>query len=261
MPAPVIPPYTEPPQPRAASFAYLLEDNPPPRRRTPYVILFLLLAVGTGVLWHRRQDVVAGFDAWSGRPSAVSSEKTQPAQPNPPASASPAMVSPSLPATRPVTATVVSPAAPTDSSIAPLPPESASAIKPSPDIEPNRLKKRELQPEPTRRAEQNNASAASSELEVEGEKYLYGNDVPQDCSRAQRNLTEAAKSDNVNAQNVLGTMYATGHCVSRDLPLAYHWFARASQKQPNNEKIDQDLRLVWNQMTPYERQLAVRTEH
>jgi TPR repeat protein len=103
------------------------------------------------------------------------------------------------------------------------------------------------------------ASIADSS-EAEGEKYLYGTGVPQNCDRAQKSLMAAASRADAKAQSVLGTMYATGHCAPRDLPLAYKWFAKALHQDPNNDRLSQDLRVLWNQMTPDERQLALRNE-
>jgi TPR repeat protein len=95
---------------------------------------------------------------------------------------------------------------------------------------------------------------------VEGEKYLYGNGVPQDCDRAVRSLTKAAAKSNPKAQTLMGAMYATGHCAARDLPTAYRWFAKALHNDPSNVRLERDLQMVWNQMTPGERQLATRSE-
>ena len=53
-------------------------------------------------------------------------------------------------------------------------------------------------------------------------------------------------------------MYATGHCTSRDLPLAYKWFAKALQGDPGNNRYQRDLEVLWNQMSPDERQLAMK---
>jgi TPR repeat protein len=96
------------------------------------------------------------------------------------------------------------------------------------------------------------------DLEAQGEKYLYGNGVPENCARARTNLLAAAQHSNAQAQSVLGTMYATGHCATRDLPTAYRWFGRSLRQDPKNSRIEQDLRVLWNQMTPDERQLALR---
>jgi hypothetical protein len=97
-------------------------------------------------------------------------------------------------------------------------------------------------------------------LVSDGERYLYGRGVPQDCERAQRNLQIGARQSNAKAQTLLGAMYATGHCVSRDLPTAYRWFAKALRGDPGNSRVQRDLEVLWKQMTPEERQLATRSQ-
>ena len=94
--------------------------------------------------------------------------------------------------------------------------------------------------------------------ETEGEKYLYGDGVPADCKRAQQDLLTAARHSSAKAQLDLGTMYATGHCAIRDLPLAFRWLARAQQQNPGNRSIKEDMRVLWDQMSPEERNLAKR---
>jgi hypothetical protein len=95
-----------------------------------------------------------------------------------------------------------------------------------------------------------------SQVELEGEKYLYGNGVPVDCERAKKDLFAAAKHS-AKAQSDLAAMYATGHCVFRDLPLAYRWFTRAEHNS-NDRTYAENMRVLWNQMTPEERNLATR---
>lgn len=90
------------------------------------------------------------------------------------------------------------------------------------------------------------------------EKYLYGNGVPQDCNRAVGLLRPVADSSNPKAQTLLGAMYATGHCVPRDLPSSYRWFALALRQQPKNIWLEKNLESVWNQMNSSEKQLAMR---
>jgi TPR repeat protein len=99
-------------------------------------------------------------------------------------------------------------------------------------------------------------ASPDADLEQAGERYLYGNGVPQNCARAESSLRTAAMHGNTKAQTVLGTMYATGHCVGRDLPTAYRWFARALHQEPQNSRISADLQVLWRQMTPQEKQLA-----
>jgi TPR repeat protein len=70
---------------------------------------------------------------------------------------------------------------------------------------------------------------------------------------------EADKS-NVRARSTLGSMYATGHCVSRDLPTAYRYFALVLRTDPENGVASQNLQNLWKQMTPPERQAAMRQQ-
>lgn len=113
-------------------------------------------------------------------------------------------------------------------------------------------------PQPATSVSQATVSPGSvdSDLETAGERYLYGNGLPQNCTRAESNLRTAATHGNTKAETVLGTMYATGHCVGRDLPTAYRWFARALHQEPQNSRISDDLQVLWRQMTPQEKQLA-----
>jgi TPR repeat protein len=96
-------------------------------------------------------------------------------------------------------------------------------------------------------------------LETEGERYLYGTGVPSNCLRAHRDLMAADDLGDAKADTVLGTMYATGHCVGRDLPQAYQWFSKARQRNPADPQLKQSLDLVWNGMTADER-LAVHAK-
>jgi zinc-ribbon domain/Sel1 repeat len=96
-------------------------------------------------------------------------------------------------------------------------------------------------------------------LVTNAEKYLYGRGVPQNCDRALVSLRAAADRQNTRAQSLLGTMYGTGHCVPRDLPNAYRWFALASRQQGDNMWIQRNLEMIWREMTPQERQLAMQS--
>jgi hypothetical protein len=93
---------------------------------------------------------------------------------------------------------------------------------------------------------------------AKGERYLYGNGVPQDCALARKNLALAAERKNARALSLMGTMYATGHCEPRDLPTAYGWFAQALRVDPGNHGVADNLSLIWKQMTPSEKQLALK---
>jgi hypothetical protein len=97
------------------------------------------------------------------------------------------------------------------------------------------------------------------QLAADGEKYLYGRGARANCDLAQRNLLIAARQSNPKAQTLLGAMYATGHCVNRDLPTAYRWFAQALHGDPGNFRVQRDLEVLWKQMTPEERRLAAQS--
>jgi hypothetical protein len=91
-----------------------------------------------------------------------------------------------------------------------------------------------------------------------GEAYLYGRGAGGNCNEAVKYLKAASAKSNAKARSAFGTMYATGHCVPRDLPTSYLWFALALQVDPNNQILEKDLSAIWNQMTPPERQMATR---
>jgi len=91
-----------------------------------------------------------------------------------------------------------------------------------------------------------------------GEAYLYGRGERENCDEAVKYLKAASAKSNAKARSAFGTMYATGHCVPRDLPTSYLWFALALRADPNNQILEKDLSAVWNQMTPPERQMATR---
>ena len=91
-----------------------------------------------------------------------------------------------------------------------------------------------------------------------GEQYLYGRGVPQNCERGLRYVKPAADQSNPKAMITMGALYATGHCLSRDLPTAYRFFALALRSDPENGPLRQNAEMVWKQMTSEERKQAIR---
>ena len=92
-----------------------------------------------------------------------------------------------------------------------------------------------------------------------GDRDLYGrNGVPQNCERGLRYIKPAADQSNPKAMITLGALYATGHCLSRDLPTAYRYFALALRIDPENGPLRQNVDMVWKQMTAEERTQAIR---
>lgn len=100
--------------------------------------------------------------------------------------------------------------------------------------------------------------AKPSDPVAAAEKYIYGRGVPQDCERGLHQLKPAAEQSDPKAMISLGALYATGVCTPRDLPTAYRWFALALRKQPDNQPLQESLQKIWAQMTPPERQLAIK---
>ena len=92
---------------------------------------------------------------------------------------------------------------------------------------------------------------------TEAERYIYGRGTHQDCDRGLRLLKPAA-DQNPKAMVSLGVLYTTGTCTPRDLPTAYRWFAMALHREPDNQALQDDLQKLWSQMTPPERQLAIK---
>jgi hypothetical protein len=93
---------------------------------------------------------------------------------------------------------------------------------------------------------------------AEAERYIYGRGIRQDCDHGLHLLKPAAEQSNPKAMISLGALYSTGTCTPRDLPTAYRWFAMALHKQPDNQALQDDLQKLWSQMTPPERQLAIK---
>jgi len=253
--------------------SYLLEDDRGSRHRGRYLALILLIAAIAVAAWHRRQDLAALAAMWSNRQSSLASQvapvipadtnthadqaRTGDSNTTTPSPTSNGSTSTSTPADV-VSAGVI----PTESSV-PAPAQSSQPSRSEGQAPAGLDESRHVQPEtattqPTAKAA--SPAAAFGRMETEGEKYLYGAGVPQNCARAESSLLMAAQHSDARAQSVLATMYATGHCVSRDLPLSYLWFSRASHQDPSNARIEQDLRIVWSQMTADERQLALRSE-
>lgn len=108
------------------------------------------------------------------------------------------------------------------------------------------------QPAPDREPQFDNASVDQAD------RYLRGQGVPQNCSRAISLLRSAAREGNPRAQVKLGALYATGHCVTQDRAAAYQWLARAQETQPNNSYLQRTMNNLWANMTPEERDRITR---
>jgi hypothetical protein len=260
-------------------FNYLYEEEPT-RTHAGLIFVLLLLVGGGGYLGWQWRHHGFPFDRL-----ILSSSSGQPASPAPSGSAPDASQSQAekpadKPATRggdvlptppdqtaDATGTSKTPAPEEKNTASPedtatRPPEKAESAKAAPPPStPKKSHSAKLAPgpAPSPKGKVETASLATppdADLELAGERYLYGTGLPQNCSRAESSLRTAATHGNSKAQTVLGTMYATGHCVGRDLPAAYRWFARALHQEPQNSRISADLQVLWRQMTPQEKQLV-----
>lgn len=285
------------PAPERQPFSYLLEDEESSHHRGRYLVLILLVAAGVAA-WHWRQDlrpIVARFtnggsapsNETASSPSAPTSASPSEVAPAMPASSDTQLDKPKTgvgdqPTTPPPQAASAdtspaassnTPAKPDESQQAAQPQASGANAEPAGSAPSQGESATAAQTPAAARSSAKSASKTSKgqlqpatssgteadALEAQGENYLYGNGVSQNCNLAQKSLLAAAARSNQKALTVLGAMYATGHCTGRDLPVAYHWFARALHQDPSNTRIEQDLKVLWNQMTPDEQRLALRS--
>lgn len=167
---------------------------------------------------------------------------------NPPAAASPAVAPPPSPSQMQSAAEKQNAGPPAALG------QTAEAVKPpSAPAKPQPRQPAAATPSPTASADAQNAALLGN-----AQKYLYGNGVPQSCDRALSYLRQAVDNDSAKAKSILGGLYATGHCVPLDRAVAYKWFALALRQDPNNSYLSHDLEMLWNQMTPAQKQLAIR---
>lgn len=252
------------------SISYLLEDEPEPSHRKRYLWLILLVGAVAAAGWYWREDlgslaakVAGGTGGASAQPNssapAVSGSTSEAA---PAGSAGAQAEQPSTgvgdqaPAAQAQTPPPAAPAAVSSSAG-----DSGQSSQAGQPLTSNQSQPGDSAPAPVAASRPARPPAVTADdLAAEGEKYLYGNGVPENCGLARKNLLAAARRSNAKAQNILGTMYATGHCATRDLPTAYRWFGRSLRKDPGNTRIEQDLKVLWNQMTPEEQKLALRSE-
>ena len=271
-----------------SSPSYLLDDEDEAERsvawgRIFFVLILLGAAGGLGWQYHvhgypfvqRTQNQTSTMPAPPANSTpAPADSSTAPATPAPTTPASSAET-PAPDANKPAEPAASTPAATTEST-----PPAAAKTETTPaetkPAEPAPTEKTEAAPEKTAPVEKAEKVAPArpktpppapepvvspgDSLYTQGQRYLYGNGVTPNCDLALKSLLSAAARQNSKAQSTLGAMYSTGHCVTRDLPTAYRWFARALHQDPNNTRLEQDLSVVWKQMTPGERQSATKAE-
>lgn len=245
---------------------FLYEDAQPGRGRT--LLLMVILAVlGVGV-WARYHYL--GYGGESAKPRATVTPETPGAAPNeqtpPKQRAEAPSTTPAQPAVPPP---VAAPTAQNDTAAKNLEstpkeqPAQPAVVKPATPPQQTaklnaRASLRDKSVKPVAVAKTTAAADSGDAAFRKGEAYLYGRGVAENCDEAVKNLKAASAKSNAKARSTFGTMYATGHCVPRDLPTSYSWFALALRADPSNQILEKDLTAIWNQMTPPERQLATK---
>ena len=261
---------------------YLLDDDEPKSHWGLFIgltLIALLLAGGLGYLRFRNGGLAGILGSSKPATPAASTEtgstaestKAPSATPSAPsvadagtsAGSAPAAAPPATPA-----ATVTAPPVADSKALTEVRPKNPAGPDAESAIAPAAPPKAE-QPAPAPVAETQPAAAAKPAPPPKpapkpvdpvalGEKYIYGRGVPQDCARGLKAVKPAADSGNVGAMITMGALYATGHCISMDLPTAYRFFALALRKDPDNAALKQNVEMVWSKMTQSERQQAIR---
>ncbi len=242
-------------------------DEPNIGARRVVLLLVLLAILGAGGWW--------AYSNYGKTRVATRSSQAAPATPPTSSSSANPSSSPDASSSQPVTPS----ASPAPQSQAPVAEQNAQPKPAEKGIEKTNPKRSEVakSAEPTRpsrpatvvRGDRTPAQRPSPAVAADdkgnaefrrGEAYLYGRGMPENCGQAIKDLKAASAKQNSKARSTFGTMYATGHCVARDLPTSYTWFASALRADPNNQILEKDLVAIWNQMTPPERQMATKSK-
>jgi zinc-ribbon domain len=242
--------------------SFLEPEEQATSRRRFFVLLLLLVALGAAGWWT--------YSNYQGATRAV-----RPATSNP----APAKATPETPAAKPETASTpptspaanssqpeATPASPQQEAAATqpkaaIPKQNPPAAAPRPVVQVNAARSKPEHVETPAAATPAPAVSGSGDADYrKGEAFLYGRGVAENCNEAVRYLKAASARQNAKARSAFGTMYATGHCVPRDLPTSYAWFALALRVDPNNQILEKDLTAIWNQMTPPERETATKSK-
>jgi hypothetical protein len=252
----------------AGRYSYLLEEEQPSRTGM-WVFLVVVLVLG-GVLyakWQPIRDYVLTMGISHSRPQPPPAQDTKNEPPSTSAASAPATtLAGSDVASQPAITAESKPeqnqAAQPSQELPHADPQSSTAGKPddSPKTTPARASSERAVGSASKPAAAQMAPArqgnAGSELVSSGERYLYARGVARNCGQAVTYFNAAAAMQNPQAFSHLGAMYATGECVPMDRAVAYAWFRRAYAREPGNRYFEQNLTMLWREMTPAERQRA-----
>ena len=255
-----------------SSIGTIFEPERPKSGGRRFLLLVLLVALGAASWWTYTNYIAIGESAKQEAASQTGTSEVPAQKPAPtletksadivPPSSPPAAATPSpAPAEKPPAQASANPESKPEAATAPKPRAqektviAATVAKPAQQATRHGARLAVAAPKPAATI----AIANDGEAEFrKGEAYLYGRGVPQNCDEAIKYLKAASAQLHPRARSTFGTMYATGHCVPRDLPTSYQWFALALRADPNNQVLVKDLNAIWNQMTPPERQVAAK---
>lgn len=229
-------------------------DSEPRSRGTRFVLFLVLVAALGGAYWWVYTNYLRVADGR--KPVALPTAKNEEAKPDTEAETKTPSIETDLPvrSSKPATVPTVTPEPPgKKTSRHTASPAAAEETSPQQTATPRKVTA-------SRVAAVQPATDNGDALFRQGERYLYGRGGAQDCASALKFMKMASDKQSAKARSAMGTMYATGHCVTRDLPSAYRWFALSLRADPNNGVVERNLSAVWNQMTPPERQLATRSQ-
>ena len=199
-------------------------------------------------------------DAASQPSITIANPATETTAPAPTSSANPTGSAPvtSAPAPDPNATSSAPPPAPRESAKNDSNSEETDNKKAAPAAEATEPAPAPAKPKPAAKPAPKPASKPTDPVVI-GERYLYGSQgFPQNCERGLHYVKPAADQSNPKAMITMGALYATGHCLSRDLPTAYRFFALALRRDPDNAPLRQNTERVWKQMTAEERKQAIR---
>jgi cell division septation protein DedD len=247
------------------------QDEPNVGARRFILLLVLLAALGTGAWWAYSHYNKSGIAATTPAQTPISTPSTAPAPApntkttqtaeNSTPTPKPSTENPPSAKLQPeATATATPPQAPAVQATPPVAKPAPPPVHPQHVVSAHRSEPRSAPAQTPAAARVAAATNDKGDAEYRrGEAYLYGRaGVAENCEEAIRNLKEASFKQNAKARSAFGTMYATGHCVTRNLPASYSWFASALHADPSNQILEKDLIAIWNQMTPPERQMAMK---
>jgi Sel1 repeat len=192
--------------------------------------------------------------------------QSQPAQPNQPAAipaaSQPAPAQPSAqppaPANPPASESTPQPQAAPQGSSANVKPNTGARIQRASETPGKTLAAASIPAKPVQEPPKEKPDPAKDPNVVAAEKYLYG--PSRNCVAARSLLEQAAERQNPSAMSHLGAMYATGECVTANKTLAYIWFSRAYDVNPQNQWLEKNLTMLWRDMSSSERQVVLKAK-